>query len=239
MRAGLGGSVRPLSPAVPLPPQVYNTFPSIMHHLPGPHKRVLADCQKLKDHIREKVQFHQLTLDSSCPRDYIDCFLMKAEKVAGLRRGAAPQPGCSLQYHPDNAESLPTTPSLQEKGSPENMYSHEDLIMSVFNLFGAGTVTTSNTLVFFLLMLAKHPHIQGMASKHSCSVPEELTGQRVPALEGPIWGQTKIIPWGHPRVGAVRYRFPQAGGSGCFSLCSIPARADGPALACGRCSELA
>lgn len=90
MRAGLGGSVRPLSPAVPLPPQVYNTFPSIMHHLPGPHKRVLADCQKLKDHIREKVQFHQLTLDSSCPRDYIDCFLMKAEKVAGLQRGAAP-----------------------------------------------------------------------------------------------------------------------------------------------------
>lgn len=92
------------------------------------------------------------------------------------------------------------------------MYSHEDLIMSVFNLFGAGTVTTSNTLVFFLLMLAKHPHIQGMAAKHSCSVPEELMGQRVPALEDPVWGQTKIIPWGHPRVGAVRYRFPQAGG---------------------------
>ncbi|XP_010407848.3 cytochrome P450 2C5-like [Corvus cornix cornix] len=107
--------------------KVYNTFPSIMQHLPGPHKKVLADCQKLKDHIREKVQYHQLTLDSSCPRDYIDCFLMKAEK---------------------------------EKGSPENMYSREDLIMSVFNLFGAGTVTTSNTLVFFLLMLAKHPHIQ-------------------------------------------------------------------------------
>ncbi|NXS24840.1 CP2C1 protein, partial [Mystacornis crossleyi] len=107
--------------------KVYNTFPSIMHHLPGPHKKVLADCQKLKDHIQEKVQFHQLTLNSSCPRDYIDCFLMKEEK---------------------------------EKGSPENMYRHEDLIMSVFNLFGAGTVTTSNTLVFFLLMLAKHPHIQ-------------------------------------------------------------------------------
>ncbi|NXM60062.1 CP2C5 protein, partial [Illadopsis cleaveri] len=107
--------------------KVYNTFPSIMNRLPGPHKRVLADCQKLKDHIREKVQSHQLTLDSSCPRDYIDCFLIRAEK---------------------------------EKGSPETMYKHEDLVMSVFNLFGAGTVTTSNTLVFFLLVLAKHPHIQ-------------------------------------------------------------------------------
>uniref|UniRef100_A0A674GIU0 Uncharacterized protein n=1 Tax=Taeniopygia guttata TaxID=59729 RepID=A0A674GIU0_TAEGU len=111
----------------PRAPQVYNTFPSIMDRLPGPHKRVLADCQKLKEHIQEKVQFHQLTLDSSSPRDYIDCFLIRAEK---------------------------------EKGSPETMYSHQDLIMSVFNLFGAGTVTTSNTLVFFLLMLAKHPHIQ-------------------------------------------------------------------------------
>ncbi|NXI05147.1 CP2C5 protein, partial [Pachycephala philippinensis] len=133
--------------------KVYNTFPSIMHHLPGPHKKVLADCQKLKDHIREKVQFHQLTLDSSSPRDYIDCFLMKAEKVGGYEGGLPSSP----EHHPDNAESLPT---LQEKDSPENMYSHEDLIMSVFNLFGAGTVTTGNTLVFFLLVLAKHPHIQ-------------------------------------------------------------------------------
>lgn len=78
--------------------QVYNTFPSIMHRLPGPHKKVLADCQKLKDHIQEKVQFHQLTLDSSCPRDYIDCFLMRAEKVEGgcppawLQPAASPQP---------------------------------------------------------------------------------------------------------------------------------------------------
>ncbi|KAM9258365.1 cytochrome P450 2C5-like [Cariama cristata] len=106
---------------------VYNTFPNIMHHLPGPHRKVLAECEKLKDYIRERVEHHHLTLDPSCPRDYIDCFLMKAEK---------------------------------EKSSPENMYSNEDLVMSVFNLFGAGTVTTSNTLVFFLLILAKYPHIQ-------------------------------------------------------------------------------
>ncbi|NWW85372.1 CP2BJ protein, partial [Rhynochetos jubatus] len=107
---------------------VYNTFPSIMHHLPGPHRKVLAECEKLKDYIRERVELHKLTLDPSCPRDYIDCFLMKAEKVEVVPRG--------------------------------NMYSNEDLVMSVFNLFGAGTVTTSNTLVFFLLVLAKYPHIQ-------------------------------------------------------------------------------
>ncbi|NXT46944.1 CP2C1 protein, partial [Pluvianellus socialis] len=106
---------------------VYNTFPNIMHHLPGPHRKVLAECEKLKHYIQERVDLHKLTLDPSCPRDYIDCFLMKAEK---------------------------------EKSSPENMYSNEDLVMSVFNLFGAGTVTTSNSLVFSLLILAKYPHIQ-------------------------------------------------------------------------------
>lgn len=47
----------------------------------------------------------------------------------------------------------------------EKMYSDEDLVMSVFSLFGAGTVTTSNTLVFFILVLAKFPHIQGKGSK--------------------------------------------------------------------------
>ncbi|XP_059341655.1 cytochrome P450 2C5-like [Ammospiza nelsoni] len=127
--------------------KVYNTFPSIMDRLPGPHKKVLADCQKLKDHIQEKVQFHQLTLDSSCPRDYIDCFLIRAEK---------------------------------EKGSPETMYTHEDLIMSVFNLFGAGTVTTSNTLVFFLLMLAKHPHIQAKVQEEIDAV---VGSGRAPSTE--------------------------------------------------------
>ncbi|XP_069728442.1 cytochrome P450 2C5-like [Phaenicophaeus curvirostris] len=106
---------------------VYNTFPNIMNHLPGQHKKVLTECEKLKDYIREKIELHKLSLDPSCPRDYIDCFLMKAER---------------------------------EKSSLENMYSNEDLVMSVLNLFGAGTLTTSNTLVFFLLILAKYPHIQ-------------------------------------------------------------------------------
>ncbi|XP_042658506.1 cytochrome P450 2C5-like [Tyto alba] len=106
---------------------VYNTFPNIIHHFPGRHKKVLAKCEKLKDYIRERIELHKLTLDPSCPRDYIDCFLVKAEK---------------------------------EKSSPEKMYSSENLVMSVFEIFGAGTMTTSNALVFFFLILAKHPHIQ-------------------------------------------------------------------------------
>ncbi|KFO12164.1 Cytochrome P450 2C20, partial [Balearica regulorum gibbericeps] len=126
---------------------VYNTFPNIMNHLPGPHRKALAECEKLKDYIRQKVEIHKLTLDPSCPRDYIDCFLMKAEK---------------------------------EKSSPENMYSNEDLVMSVFNLFGAGTVTTSNSLLFFLLILAKYPHIQAKVQEEIDAVVG--TG-RAPSME--------------------------------------------------------
>ncbi|XP_054026911.1 cytochrome P450 2C5-like [Dryobates pubescens] len=129
--------------------KVYNTFPSIMQHLPGPHQRVLAECEKLKEYIRERVEAHKETLDPSCPRDYIDCFLIKAEK----------------------------------KSSPENMYSNEDLIMSVFSLFGAGTVTTSNTLVFFLMMLAKHPHIQAKVQEEVDAV---VGSSRAPSTEDKV-----------------------------------------------------
>ncbi|KFV06912.1 Cytochrome P450 2C20, partial [Pterocles gutturalis] len=126
---------------------VYNTFPSIMLRLPGPHKKSLAECEKLKDYIRERVELHKQTLDPSCPRDYIDCFLTRGEK---------------------------------DKLSPENMYSDEDLVMSVFDLFGAGTVTTSNTLVFFLLILAKHPHIQAKVQEEIKAV---VGAGRAPSTE--------------------------------------------------------
>ncbi|NXI47010.1 CP2C1 protein, partial [Galbula dea] len=127
--------------------KVYNTFPSIMLRLPGPHQKVLDECEKLKEYIRERIRLHKQTLDPSCPRDYIDCFLMKAEK---------------------------------EKDNPENLYTHEDLVMSVFNLFGAGTVTTSNTLVFSLVMLAKHPHIQAKVQEEIDAV---VGTSRAPSTE--------------------------------------------------------
>ncbi|NXW92124.1 CP2BJ protein, partial [Alopecoenas beccarii] len=126
---------------------VYNTFPNIMHHLPGPHRKALAECEKLKDYIRERVELHKLTLDPACPRDYIDCFLLRAEKG---------------------------------KSSPDTMYSNEDLVMSVFHLFGAGTVTTSNTLVFFLLVLAKYPHIQAKVQEEIDAV---VGASRAPSTE--------------------------------------------------------
>ncbi|XP_072481803.1 cytochrome P450 2C19-like [Notamacropus eugenii] len=60
--------------------QVYNSFPSLVHYLPGSHHKVVKIFHLLYEFILEEVKEHQKTLDSSNPRDFIDCFLMKMEQ---------------------------------------------------------------------------------------------------------------------------------------------------------------
>lgn len=141
------------------------------------------------------MELHKLTLDPSCPRDYIDCFLLRADKVEVVQRGVR----AALQTWLQMVLNSPLTASLQGKSSPDTMYSNEDLVMSVFNLFGAGTVATSSTLVFFLLVLAKYPHIQGKGSKMQLlPVPgEAMVQQRCrqrPSPEGSPLGRDQNHP---------------------------------------------
>nr|XP_034960574.1 cytochrome P450 2C55-like isoform X2 [Zootoca vivipara] len=60
--------------------QIYNVLPGIMAYLPGQHRKILADCEKMKAFIRERVESHRRTLDSQNLRDYIDCFLIRSEE---------------------------------------------------------------------------------------------------------------------------------------------------------------
>ncbi|OCT66409.1 hypothetical protein XELAEV_180426615mg, partial [Xenopus laevis] len=59
---------------------IYAAFFMIMRHLPGPHQKIFHDSEIVKSFIREQIQFHRDTLDSNSPRDYIDCFLIKADQ---------------------------------------------------------------------------------------------------------------------------------------------------------------
>ncbi|XP_049911345.1 cytochrome P450 2J6-like [Epinephelus moara] len=59
---------------------LYESFPGVMKHMPGPHNRIFSYYNTILDFINEEVKSHQEDLDHSDPRDYIDAFLIEMEK---------------------------------------------------------------------------------------------------------------------------------------------------------------
>ncbi|XP_075114964.1 cytochrome P450 2A4-like [Leptodactylus fuscus] len=60
--------------------QLHNIFPTIMKRIPGPHQMMYKLMDKIKQFITEMVNLHRATLDVNCPRDFIDCFLVKMDE---------------------------------------------------------------------------------------------------------------------------------------------------------------
>ncbi|XP_078517168.1 cytochrome P450 2G1-like [Lissotriton helveticus] len=60
--------------------KLYNMFPNILKHLPGPHNSLFRSCENIKTYAAERVKDHIESLDPNCPRDLIDCFLIRMEK---------------------------------------------------------------------------------------------------------------------------------------------------------------
>ncbi|KAK7156973.1 hypothetical protein R3I94_006890 [Phoxinus phoxinus] len=68
----------------------------------------------------------------------------------------------------------------QEKDNHDTEFHKNNLMATVLNLFVAGTETTSTTLRYALMLLIKHPHIQGQMQ----SEIDRLIGRnRVPTME--------------------------------------------------------
>ncbi|XP_009320662.1 PREDICTED: cytochrome P450 2H1-like isoform X2 [Pygoscelis adeliae] len=63
--------------------QLYNFFPAVMDFLPGPHKKMIKNTEKVDQFTLEIIAEHQKTLDPTCPRDFIDAFLNKMEQEKG------------------------------------------------------------------------------------------------------------------------------------------------------------
>ncbi|KAM4641689.1 cytochrome P450 2A5-like [Discoglossus pictus] len=57
-----------------------NIFPKTLYRLPGPHQKIIRNLDKLKAFVRKSVESHKETLDVNCPRDFIDCFLIKMKE---------------------------------------------------------------------------------------------------------------------------------------------------------------
>ncbi|XP_053123272.1 cytochrome P450 2A13-like isoform X2 [Hemicordylus capensis] len=60
--------------------QLYEMFSGIMKYMPGPQHKAFKQLLGLEEFITRKVKVNLETLDPSCPRDYIDCFLVKMQQ---------------------------------------------------------------------------------------------------------------------------------------------------------------
>ncbi|XP_023564798.1 cytochrome P450 2C16-like [Octodon degus] len=61
---------------------------------------------------------------------------------------------------------------MKKANNAETAFTYENLVITISDLFGAGTETTSSTLRYALLLLMKHPEVAGMAKDESCESPE-------------------------------------------------------------------
>ncbi|KAM9323961.1 uncharacterized protein PAF06_020210 [Gastrophryne carolinensis] len=62
------------------PGQFMAMFPTLMKQIPGPHQTIFSNFDKLKELVMDIVRAHKESLDENCPRDLLDCFLIKMEE---------------------------------------------------------------------------------------------------------------------------------------------------------------
>ncbi|KAM9325622.1 cytochrome P450 2B4-like [Gastrophryne carolinensis] len=60
--------------------QLLVLFPKFMKHIPGPHQKIYPTLAKLKEFTMDMIKAHKETLDQNCPRDFLDCFLIRMEE---------------------------------------------------------------------------------------------------------------------------------------------------------------
>lgn len=134
-----------------------------MKCLPGPHHMIFVRNNDVKDFLRVEVERHQKDLDRDNPRDYIDSFLIEAEKVRGTHWVAK---GFLLFFPPAGRFWLTFYTSQYEDKETIGFTVH-NIVLCMLDLFLAGTQTTSLTLQWGMIFLCKYPEVQG---KHSVTI---------------------------------------------------------------------
>ncbi|XP_041862226.1 cytochrome P450 2J4-like [Melanotaenia boesemani] len=107
---------------------LYESFPGVMKHLPGPHNKIFSNYGHAQDFLSQEVDKHKEDLDHNNPRDYIDAFLIEMEKhkESNLGFNETNLALCSLDLFIAGTETTSTTlmwalvylikhPDVQEK----------------------------------------------------------------------------------------------------------------------------
>ncbi|XP_054458235.1 cytochrome P450 2J4-like [Anoplopoma fimbria] len=131
--------------------QLYNAFPVLMRHLPGRHRTLQKIYGQMTDFVKTEIEKHKKDWNPSDPRDFIDCYLTE------------------IQKHQDKSDD-----------EPDAGFHEDNLVMCTFDLFGAGTETTSTTLRWALLYMVKYPEIQ---EKVQAEIDRVIGQSRQPSME--------------------------------------------------------
>ncbi|KAL3047706.1 hypothetical protein OYC64_021813 [Pagothenia borchgrevinki] len=131
--------------------QLHNAFPVLMRRLPGPHHTLQKVYGDIMDLMKTEINKHREDWNPSDPRDFIDCYLTE------------------IQKHQDKRDD-----------EPDAFFDEGNLVMCSFDLFGAGTETTSTTLRWGVLYMAKYTEIQEKVQEEIDSV---IGQSREPSME--------------------------------------------------------
>ncbi|KAM9755937.1 cytochrome P450 2B4-like [Dama dama] len=186
--------------------QLLELYPSFLKYFPGSHRQIYKNLQEINVFIGRSVEKHRETLNPSAPRDFIDCYLLRMEKLFELYPSFLKYfPGSHRQIYKNlqeinvfigrsvekHCETLnPCAPGdfidcyllrmEKDKSDPQSQFDHGNLIMSVLSLFFAGTETTSTTLRYGFLLMLKYPHV---AEKIHKEIDQVIGSHRPPALD--------------------------------------------------------
>lgn len=61
---------------------MFEFFSGFLKYFPGAHRQISKNLQEILDYIGHNVEKHRATLDPSAPRDFIDTYLLRMEKVS-------------------------------------------------------------------------------------------------------------------------------------------------------------
>ncbi|KAJ7992922.1 hypothetical protein DPEC_G00267100 [Dallia pectoralis] len=92
--------------------RLYEAFPALMEHLPGPHNTMFSHYKAVGQFIQEDVERHKQNLDASNPRDYIDSFLIEMENHQHSKEDGFQETNlvlCSLDLFLAGTETTTTT----------------------------------------------------------------------------------------------------------------------------------